>query len=127
MAQPTFIVNLLMHTGCDFTQTFVFEDNQSNSPLNLTGYTACCKMRRYETSTETGTFTIDFGSDRRGGRLEIQMTRANTALLKAGKYFYDVVLKDPNNEKTRVVEGTIQVKRAVTRQILFVNNISTRI
>ena len=115
MAQPTFIVNLLMHTGCDFTQTFVFEDNQSNSPLNLTGYTACCKMRRYETSTETGTFTIDFGSDRRGGRVEIQMTRANTALLKAGKYFYDVILNDPNNEKTRVVEGTIQVKRAVTR------------
>lgn len=113
--QPTFIVNLLMYTGCDFTQTFVLEDTQSNSPKDLTGYTACCKMRRYETSSEAGTFTVDFGSDRRGGRLEIIMTKANTINLKAGKYFYDVVLQDSNNERTRVVEGTILVKRAVTR------------
>ena len=104
-----------MHTGCDFTQTFVFEDNQSNSPLNLTGYTACCKMRRYETSTEAGTFTIDFGSDRRGGRVEIQMTRANTALLKAGKYFYDLLLNSATGTTERVVEGTVHVKKSVTR------------
>jgi hypothetical protein len=35
--------------------------------------------------------------------------------LKPGKYFYDLVLKDASNVKDRVVEGTINVKKAITR------------
>jgi len=113
--QPTFIVDLLIHTGTDFTQTFVLEDTYSNAAKDLTGYTACCSMRRYPSSSVAGTFNIDFASDRRSGRVTIQMTRGNTANLKAGKYFYDLVLKDSSNEKIRPIEGTITVKKAITR------------
>jgi len=113
--QPTFIVDLLIYAGTDFTQTFVLEDTYSNSPLNLTGYTACCSMRRYPTSSVAASFNIDFSTDRETGRVAIEMTRITSATLKAGKYFYDLILKDPSNEKTRPVEGTITVKRPITR------------
>ena len=113
--QPTFLVDLQIHTGTDFTQTFVLEDTQSNQLLNLTGYTACCHMRKYPTSSVAGTFNIDFAADRSSGKLEIQMIKTTTINLKAGKYFYDVVLKDPQGIKERVVEGTVLVKKSVTR------------
>ena len=113
--QPTFIVDLLIHTGTDFTQTFVLEDTYSNAAKDLTGYTACCSMRRYPSSSVAATFNIDFATDRRSGRVSIEMTRGTTALLKAGKYFYDLVLKDSSNEKIRPVEGTVTVKKAITR------------
>ncbi len=113
--QPTFVVDLQIHTGTDFTQTFVLEDTQSNQLLNLTGYTACCHMRKYPTSSVAGTFNIDFAADRSSGRLEIQMIKTSTINLKAGKYFYDLVLMDSSNEKVRPIEGTITVKKAITR------------
>ena len=72
-------------------------------------------MRRYHSSSVAGTFNIDFATDRRSGRVTIQMTRGTTANLKAGKYFYDLVLKDSSNEKIRPVEGTVTVKKAITR------------
>ena len=43
------------------------------------------------------------------------MLQADTANLKAGKYFYDIVLQSPSDEKTRPIEGTITVKRPITR------------
>lgn len=115
MSQQTFIVDLVLYTGTDFSQTFVLEDTSDNTPLNLTGYTACCSMRRYESSKVSGTFNMDFGADRKQGRVEIAMSRGTTANLKAGKYFYDLVLQDASGTKTRPVEGTITVKKSVTR------------
>jgi hypothetical protein len=115
MTQETFIVDLLIHTGTDFEQTFVLEDTTSNSLKDLTGFSACCEMRRYEGSTRTAAFTVSFASDRTTGRIEIAMTRFDTINLKPGKYFYDLVLKDASNIKDRVVEGTINVKKAITR------------
>jgi len=114
MAQ-VFVNDLVLHTGTDFTVTFVLEDSLSNSLKNLTGYQACAQMRRYETSNKTKDFTVSFPNDPANGRVEVSMGSTDTALLKAGKYFYDVVLMDPEGGKERVVEGTILVKKSVTR------------
>ena len=115
MTQETFIVDLLIHTGTDFEQTFVLEDTTSNSPKDLTGFSACCEMRRYEGSTRTAAFSVSFASDRRTGRVEIAMTRFDTINLKPGKYLYDILLQDPSGNIERVVEGLVDVKRTVTR------------
>jgi len=47
--------------------------------------------------------------------LEITMANTVTSNIKPGKYFYDIVLEDASGIKTRVIEGTVLVKRAVTR------------
>jgi len=43
------------------------------------------------------------------------MGSTDTSELKAGKYFYDIVLQDPDGKRIRPVEGTISVKRTITR------------
>ena len=113
--QTTVIVDLVMYTGCDFAQTFVLEDNLSSTLKNTTGYTACAQMRRFETASAAATFNVDFSSDRAQGKLELSLTSTTTQTLKPGKYFYDVILKDDSNIKERIVEGTVTVKKAVTR------------
>ena len=110
-----YVNNLTIHTGTDFTVTFVLEDALSNSLKNLTGYTGCAQMRRYETSQKTADFTTNFATDRTTGRVSIAMGSTSTATLKAGKYFYDLVLQDSSGIKDRIIEGTILVKKSVTR------------
>jgi uncharacterized protein YegJ (DUF2314 family) len=110
----TYVSSLVIYTGADFTQTFVLEDSQSNSLKDLTGHSACAQMKRYESSKKTADFTVSFSNSLTDGRLTISMTSTETAQLKAGKYFYDVLLNS-SGKTTRVVEGTVLVKKAVTR------------
>ena len=108
-----FSTNLTIHTGTDFEQTFVLEDSNTNSALNLTGYTGACRMRKYHSSSLAGSFNVGF-SNRLTGKVKITMASNLTENLKAGKYFYDLLL---NNGTTveRVIEGEVLVKRTVTR------------
>ena len=111
----TYVSNLVLYTGTDFEQTFVLEDADSNSPKDLTGYSGCAQMKRYESSSKTADFTVSFANDRETGRVTISLVAADTLNLKAGKYFYDLLLNSPTSSTTRAVEGTILVKKSVTR------------
>mgnify|MGYP001335612856 CR=1 FL=1 len=108
-----FNTNLIVHTGTDFEQTFVLEDDRTNSAKNLGGYTGYARMRRYPASLDFTAFTLIF-TNRPLGKIRISLTDDVTADLKAGKYFYDVCLKDGTNVEC-VIEGEVIVKRTVTR------------
>jgi len=107
--------NIVIHTGTDFEQTFLLEDSQTNSALNLTGYQGCAQLKKYESSTKSADFVIDFGNDRESGRVKISLSSSTSSSIKPGKYFYDVLLKKSDGTTTRVVEGTALVKKAITR------------
>ena len=111
----TFLSNLVIYTGTDFEQTFVLEDTQTNSAMDLTGYNGCAQMKRYESSLKTADFTVTFATDRTTGKVTIAMLSTVTSGLKAGKYFYDLLLNSPTGTTKRAVEGTVLVKKAVTR------------
>jgi len=113
--QQTFIADIAIYTGTDFTQTFVLEDIQSNSLKDLTGYSGCSSMRRYQSSSVAASFTVDFSNNRTDGKVTLSMLASTTLSLKTGKYFYDLVLQDNSGSKTRVIEGTVTVKKAITR------------
>ena len=108
-----FNTNLIVHTGTDFEQTFVLEDDRTNSAKVLTGYTGFARMRRYHSSIPFTAFTLSF-TNRTLGKVRISLTDTVTAGLKAGKYFYDVCLKDGTTVEC-VIEGEVIVKRSVTR------------
>ena len=110
-----YVSNIVIHTGTDFEQTFLLEDSQSNSALNLTGYQGCAQLKRYESSSKSADFTVEFGNDATTGRVKLLLSAATSASIKPGKYFYDLLLKKPNGTTTRVVEGTALVKKAITR------------
>lgn len=111
----TYVNNLIIYTGTDFMTTFVLEDAKSNSSMNLTGYTACAQMKRYESSLKTADFSVSFANDRTTGKVTVSMGATHTANLKAGKYFYDLLLNSATGSVSRPVEGTVLVKKAVTR------------
>ena len=110
-----FVTNTVIYTHTDFAQTFLIEDGVSNSAMDLTGYSVCAQLRRYESSVKTADFAANISNIPTTGRLSIEMTSALTATLKPGKYFYDVLIKDSAGKITRVVEGTVLVKKSITR------------
>ena len=112
---PVFTANIIIYTGTDFAQTFVLEDAASNSIKDLTGYVGCAQIKRYESSNKSAEFTVGFSNDPTTGRVTIEMLSSVTETLKAGKYFYDLIISSPEGVTERVVEGTAIVKKAVTR------------
>ena len=112
---PTYVSDLVLYTGTDFDQTFALEDYNSSSILDLTGYNGCAQMKRYEGSKKAADFQVSFANDRTTGRVTISIASSVTANLKPGKYFYDLILNSPTGSVNRAVEGTVLVKKSVTR------------
>ena len=109
----TFSTNLVIYTHTDFEQTFLLEDNLSNSAKDLTGFTGTCKMQRTLNLGSLTQFNLSF-PNRLGGKVRIGLTAAQTANVPPGKYFYELMLTDPNDIVERVIEGIVIVKQPVT-------------
>ena len=108
-----FSTNLVIYKFTDFEQTFLLEDSQSNSAKDLTGFTGTCKMQRTLNLGELTAFNFSF-TNRALGKVRISLTNAQTANLADGKYFYELLLTDPNGVVERVIEGVVIVKHPVT-------------
>ena len=109
-----FSTNLVIYKFTDFEQTFLLEDSQSNSAKDLTGFTGTCKMQRTLNLGSLTEFTISFLNDRTLGKVRISLTDTQTANIADGKYFYELMLTDPNGVVERVIEGVVIVKHPVT-------------
>ena len=108
-----FSTNLIIYKHTDFEQTFVLEDGQSNSAKDLTGFTGTCKMQRTLNLGSLTSFTLSF-TNRELGKIRISLTDTQTANIEEGKYFYELMLTDPNDIVERVIEGQVIVKHPVT-------------
>ena len=108
-----FSTNLVIYKFTDFEQTFVLEDSQSNSAKNLTDFTGTCRMQRTLNLGSLTGFTVTF-VNRLNGKVRISLTNTQTANIEDGKYFYELMLTDPNNVTERVIEGVVIVKHPVT-------------
>lgn len=109
-----YVNNLVINAGANFSQTFNLESGDTNSALNLTGYTVSAQMRKYAGSSTATTFTADIVSPGSLGQIIISLTSSQTTDLKPGRYVYDVVVAQ-NSTKTRVIEGMVLVREGVTR------------
>jgi len=108
-----FSTNLIIYKHTDFEQTFILEDSQSNSAKDLTGFTGTCKMQRTLNLGSLTSFSVAF-TNRTLGKVRISLTSTQTANLPDGKYFYELMLTDPNDVVERVIEGVVIVKHPVT-------------
>ena len=109
-----FSTNLVIYKHTDFEQTFALEDSSTSSVKNLTGFSATCKMQRTLNLGSLTEFTISFLNDRTLGKVRISLTDTQTANIADGKYFYELMLTDPNGVVERVIEGVVIVKHPVT-------------
>ena len=108
-----FSTNLVIYKFTDFEQTFALEDSNTGSVKNLTGFSATCKMQRTLNLGSLTEFTISF-PNRLEGKVSISLNDTQTALIEEGKYFYELMLTDPNDVTERVIEGIVIVKHPVT-------------
>ena len=108
-----FSTNLIIYKHTDFEQTFVLEDGLSNSAKDLTGFTGTCRMQRTLNLGSLTAFTVSF-TNRTQGKIRITLTDAQTAEIADGKYFYELMLTDPDGVVERVIEGVVIVKQPVT-------------
>ena len=105
-------VNLVIHTGTDFEQTFVLADD-SNAALNLSSYTVSSKMKRHGGSSSSVDLNASV-SDATGGRVKLSLSDTQSYTLNPGRYYYDIVITK-SGVTDRVVEGEVIVKKSVTR------------
>lgn len=110
-----YVTNLVINSGVDFDQTFTLENSQSNSLLDLTGYTASAQMRKHSGSSTYVDFNVSIPSPE-FGKIVISLGNTTTTSLKPGRYMYDVlVTEDSSGIKSKVIEGMVLVREGVTR------------
>lgn len=104
---------LFLEQGTDFTTTITLDD-VDGIPYNLTGIQAKSQIKKsYYSTTPTATFTISI-NEPNSGTIILQLPNTVTANISAGRYVYDVVIKDSANTVTRVLEGIVNVIPQVT-------------
>ena len=100
-----YVSNLVINTGSTFTQTFNLEATNTNSALDLTGYSG---------SSSATDFTVTISTPATAGEIVLGLTAAQTAVLPAGRQVYNVLISKDSVTET-VVEGMVLVRQGVTR------------
>ena len=112
-----YVSNIVINAGADFSQVFTLESSDSNSALNLSGYSIHSQLRKYPQSS----VFVDFDSlilNPVGGQLQISLPYYVTSSIKPGRYVYDIVVTDPSGSvRTRVIEGMALVREGVTKNV----------
>lgn len=105
-------VNIVIEKGTDFEATYNVSNNDS-SVYSLVNQAATAKIRKHPTATTSKSFTTTITTAT--GEIKISMSAANTALLTAGRNYYDVILTNSfTGKKVKIFEGTALVNDTVS-------------
>lgn len=105
------INNIVIEKGTDFEATFnLFEPNQSAAVLSGLS-TTYASIRKYPDSTDRQEFAKSITPS--SGKINLSLTSSQTASLKSGRNYFDVVLT-VNGRKIKVIKGTIIVEGSST-------------
>jgi len=104
--------NLFIDQGSDFNVTIDLAPIVGS--LVLTNYTGRGEIRKTYNSITKTDFTVTLDSVNK--ELVCNITAAQTALLKSGRYVYDLEILSSDNPSivTRVIEGQVDVTPRVT-------------
>jgi hypothetical protein len=106
--------DLTIDQGTDYETTLDLIGDDG-SPINVAGYTFKSQIRKsYYSSNATANLVISI-TNAANGNTKITLSAANSANIPAGRYVYDVRMKDAANSTTRVVEGILTVTPQVTK------------
>lgn len=113
--------NLTIDQGETFSFTLDLNIVTTGTDADITGFTAAGSVRKtYASSTRSAAFSIVGGSSGEStftsddSTVVASLTSTQTSDLKAGRYVYDIELRN-GTTITRVLEGQIEVTPRVTR------------
>ena len=112
-----YVNNITIDSGEDFSQDFTLFET-GGKLVDLTNYSAKAQIRKHADSNTAITFQIGF-IDRTKGKIELNIPRWTTCLLKPGRYVYDVMVTKPNGNREMVLEGTALVRPGVSKSPEF--------
>ena len=105
--------NISINVGETFSENLTLLSADGSGVVDLTGFTGSCKMQRTLNLGDLTAFNLAF-TNRALGKVRISLTSAQTANIADGKYFYELMLTDPDGVTERVIEGVVIVKHPVT-------------
>lgn len=110
---PAAYSNLYLEQGTTFNAT-INVDDVYGSDYDLTGFTVSSQIRKsYYSSAPTATFSTSVNANT--GSITLSLNAAVTANIAAGRYVYDTLITNQNQEVTRILEGVVDVSPRVTR------------
>lgn len=105
---------LFIEQGTTFNTNITLDD-VDGSPFDLTNVVAKSQIRKsYYSANTTAEFTVSINLPETGVIL-LSLGAPATANIAAGRYVYDVAIKDTANNVTRVLEGIVNVIPQVTK------------
>ena len=105
--------NISINVGETFSEDLTLLSADGSGVVDLTGFTGTCRKQRTLNLGGLTAFTLAF-TNRALGKVRISLTSTQTAIIPDGKYFYELMLTDPNGVVERVIEGIVIVKHPVT-------------
>jgi hypothetical protein len=106
--------DLTIDQGASFELTFDLVGDDGY-PINITGYVFSGQIRKtYYSTNPTANIVVTILNSAAGNTL-LSISSSNTANIVAGRYVYDIKMKDTANVTSRVVEGIVTVTPQVTR------------
>lgn len=108
----------LQLTQGDTWNTYVRYEQPKDTPVDLTGYTANCKVKK----TPTSTAVLDLSTSTSGltiptpanGQIHFDVSAATMAAIEPGVYCYDLELIDGSGVKTTILAGTLTIVAEIT-------------
>lgn len=108
-------VELFMDQGANFNNVINLSDDITNASLNIQGYQVRSQMRRsYYSANATANIVCNV-TDFANGEITMSMTAANTALIRAGRYLFDLETVNRDGITNRVLEGIVTVTPRITK------------
>jgi len=105
---------LFLEQGTTFNTSITLDDIDG-VPFDLTNVQAKSQIRKsYYSANTTAEFTVSI-NDPTSGVIILVLSSPVTSNIAAGRYVYDVAIKDTANNVTRVLEGIVNVLPQVTR------------
>lgn len=101
--------NIYIDQGADFRITIELFD-QDDVDLPISTYSFYGDMKKFYSSTKAADFTIEKANN----DITLTLTANTTGDLKPGKYEYDVLMKKPTGEISKIVEGLAIVVPTIT-------------
>lgn len=101
--------NIYIDQGADFRLTVELFD-QNDLDLPISNYTFYSVMKKYYGAPSGTSFTIEKSDN----DITLTMSANTSADLKPGKYEYDVMMKKPTGEISKIVEGLAIVVPTIT-------------
>jgi len=103
--------NIKINKGTDFSRAFAL--SESNTAIDIAGYTFEGTLKERYTSTQSTAFTMTI-VDAPAGLFQAALSDTTTTSMGPGTWVYDIVMIKPTGEKIRLLEGKAFVKQGVT-------------